>query len=59
MSHSNCITAAVALYNAGASIPVIAFRLRWSPESVEFYLRNCFKAIGPLTLKAIEGAHLN
>ena len=30
MAHSNRIAAAVALLNAGASIPVIAYRLRWS-----------------------------
>jgi hypothetical protein len=59
MSHSNRVTAAVALYNAGVDIPVIAHRLRWSVDSVSFYLRDCFRAIGPLTLKAIEGAHLN
>lgn len=59
MSHSNRITAAVALYNAGKSIPVIAFRLRWSVDSVTFYLRDCFMAIGPLTEAAITGAYLN
>lgn len=58
-SHSNRITAAVALYNAGVPIPVIAYRLRWSPESVVFYIRDCFKAIGPLTEKAITGTYLN
>ena len=59
MSHSNRITAAVALFNSGVSIPVIAHRLRWSVESVTFYLRDCFKAIGPLTEAAIMGASLN
>jgi hypothetical protein len=59
MSHSNRITAAVALYNAKVSIPVIAFRLRWCVDSVTFYLRDCFKAIGPLTEAAIHGAYLN
>jgi hypothetical protein len=58
-SHSNRITAAVALFNAGVSIPTIAHRLRWSEESVQFYLRDCFRAIGPLTQKAILGSHLN
>ena len=38
MSHSNRITAAVALYNAKVPIPVIAFRLRWCVDSVTFYL---------------------
>jgi hypothetical protein len=57
-SHSFCITAAVALYNVGLSILVIAFRLRSSPESVEHYIRDCFAAVGPLTAKAIAGAYL-
>jgi hypothetical protein len=59
MSHSNRITAAVALYNAKVPIPVIAFRFRWCIDSVTFYLRDCFKAIGPLTEAAIHGAYLN
>ena len=59
MSHSNRVTAAVAMFNAGLSIEVIAQRLRWSEESVKYYLRDCFKAIGSLTEKAIEGAFLN
>lgn len=58
-SHSFRITAAVALHNAGVSIPVIAFRLRWDPESVKHYIRDCFTAVGPLTSKAIAGAFLN
>jgi hypothetical protein len=59
MSHSNRVTAAIALYNAGINIPVIMYRLRWSVESVTFYLRDCFMAIGPLTEAAINGAYLN
>jgi len=59
MSHSNRVTAAVALFNAGVPIPVIAHRLRWSVDSVTFYLRDCFRAIGPLTQKAVQGAYLN
>lgn len=58
-SHSNRVTAAVALFNAGVPIPVIAHRLQWNVESVTFYLRDCFRAIGPLTQKAILGASLN
>jgi hypothetical protein len=59
MSHSNRITAAVALYNANVPIPEIAFCLRWFIDSVTFYLRDCFKAIGPLTEAATNGAYLN
>jgi hypothetical protein len=58
-SHSNRITAAVALYNAGETEEVIAFRLRWSVETVRFYLRECFKVVGPLTEQAIRGATLS
>lgn len=58
MSHSNRVTAAVALKNAGVPDEDIAFRLRWSLEAVKFYLRDCYKAIGHLTAKAIEGAFL-
>ena len=56
--HSNRVTAAVALANAGHSADVIAYRLRWKPESVEHYLRECFRAIGPLCASTIEGAML-
>jgi hypothetical protein len=59
MSHSNRLTAAVALYNASINIPVIAYRLGWSIELVTFYLRDCFMAIGPLMEAAINGAYLN
>ena len=59
MSHSNRITAAVVLHNAGEEPPIIAFRLRWSVETVRFYLRDCFKAIGRLTEQALRGATLN
>jgi hypothetical protein len=57
-SHSNRITAAVALFNAGESIETIAHRLRWSEESVKYYLRDCFTAVGPLTEQAILGCSL-
>ena len=59
MSHSNRVTAAVALSNAGVPLEVIAARLRWNVDSVKFYLRDCFRAIGPLTEKAIQGALLS
>jgi hypothetical protein len=55
-AHSNRVTAAVALSNAGLSIDEIAFRLRWKPESVEHYLRDCARAIGGLTDAAIRGS---
>jgi hypothetical protein len=56
VSHSNRVTAAVALRAAGQSIADIAFRLRWKAESVETYLRECYQCIGDLTPKAITGA---
>lgn len=58
MAHSLRVTAAVALYNAGEDIPTIAFKLRWSEQSVSTYLRDCFKAIGPVTEAAVRGAFL-
>lgn len=56
VSHSNRVTAAVALRAAGISIDDIAYRLRWKAASVETYLRECYQAIGDITLKAIPGA---
>jgi len=45
VAHSNCVTAAVALYANGRPIPEIAFRLRWKPESVEHYIRECSQMV--------------
>jgi hypothetical protein len=56
VSHSNRVTAAVALRAAGISIEDIAYRLRWKAASVETYLRECYQAIGDITQKAITGA---
>jgi len=59
MSHSNRVMAAVALHNAGVQEEVIAHCLNWTMESVKFYIRDCFNAVGSLTLKAIKGAFYN
>ena len=56
VSHSNRVTAAVALRAAGLSIADIAFRLRWKAESVETCLRECCQCSGDLTQKAVAGA---
>jgi hypothetical protein len=56
VSHSNRVTAAVALRAAGLSIEDIAYRLRWKAASVETYLRECYQSIGDVTQKAITGA---
>ena len=56
VAHSTRVTVAVALWNCGVPPETIAFRLRWTQQSVEHYLRDCSKAIGPLTTKAIMGA---
>jgi hypothetical protein len=56
VSHSNRVTAAVALRAAGLSIEDIAHRLRWKAASVETYLRECYQSIGDVTQKAITGA---
>ena len=55
-AHSARVTAAVALSNAGVSKAEIAFRLRWKPESVDHYLRDCQRTIGSLTQAAILGS---
>jgi hypothetical protein len=56
VSHSNRVTAAVALYNASVSIEDISFRLRWNSDAVSFYLRDCYRTIGDLTQRALLGA---
>jgi hypothetical protein len=55
-SHSNRVTAAVALFLAKVSIDVIAHRLRWMRESVSFYLRESACDIGQYTADTIYGA---
>jgi hypothetical protein len=55
-SHSNRVTAAVALSQSNMSINDIAHRLRWKPESVEHYLRESARDIGAFTANAIIGA---
>ena len=55
-AHSARVTAAVALSNAGVPKAEIAFRLRWKPESVDHYLRDCQRTIGSLTEAAILGS---
>jgi hypothetical protein len=54
--HSNRVTAAVCLQMGGASIPDIAFRLRWHVASVPTYLRECFQEVGSIMTQAIQGA---
>ena len=55
-AHSARVTAAVALSQAGIDKADIAFRLRWKPESVDHYLRDCNRTIGDLTKAAVLGA---
>jgi hypothetical protein len=56
MSHSLRVTACVALAAAGLSHEQIAFRLRWSVPSVQFYLRDSEADIGKYTNAAVLGA---
>ena len=57
MAHSVRVTAAAVLNNAGLSFEVIAFRLRWSPESVKHYVRECSGfQIGQLSSAVLTGA---
>jgi hypothetical protein len=55
-SHSNHMTAAVAMFNAGVLMETIAHPLCWSVESVKHYLRKCTTKIGFLIKRAIQGA---
>jgi hypothetical protein len=56
VAHSNRVTAAVALRRAGWDVPDIAERLRWKPESVGHYLRECHSNVDELTIAAIKGS---
>ena len=56
-SHSNRVTAAVVLRAMGLEIPAIAARLRWQPESVDHYLRECDSMIEAFTNAAFTGIH--
>ena len=56
VSHSLRVTACVALAAAGMSHEEIAFRLRWSVPSVQFYLRDSEADIGRFTVAAVTGA---
>jgi hypothetical protein len=58
VSHSLRVTACVALAAAGLSHEEIAFRLRWSVESVRFYLRDSVADVGLFTFAAVRGAQL-
>ena len=56
VAHSNRVTAAVALFSMKLSIEDIAFRLRWKPESVQHYIRECSQFVDDLTAATISGA---
>jgi hypothetical protein len=57
MVHSVCVTAAVALYNAGLPFDVIAFCFQWSAESVKHYVCECSgHHIGQLSDAVLLGA---
>lgn len=58
VSHSNRVTACLALNQADVSVEDIAFRLRWQVPSVQFYIRESYSKIGDLTQKAVAGAAL-
>ena len=55
-SHSNRVTATVALWRAGLTTRDIAFRLRWKPESVEHYIRKYSQDVDEYTAATIAGA---
>jgi hypothetical protein len=56
MAHSVRVTACVALHAAGESEFVIAFRLRWTPQSVMHYIRDCAQQVGDLCQAVLSGA---
>jgi hypothetical protein len=56
VAHSLRVTAAVALFNMGHSIEEIAYRLRWQPQSVQHYLRECSTHSDTRTTNAMKGA---
>jgi hypothetical protein len=56
VAHSLRVTAAVALFNMHYSIEEIAYRLRWQPQSVQHYLRECSKHSDERTMSAMMGA---
>jgi hypothetical protein len=55
-SHSNRVTAAVALSQTKMTIDDIAQQVRWKPESVAYYLRESSRDIGAFTANTIIGA---
>jgi hypothetical protein len=55
-AHAARVMAAVAFSNAGISKEEIAFRLRWKPESVDHYLRDCSHTSCKLTTAALQGS---
>jgi hypothetical protein len=56
VAHSVRVTAAVALFNMKYSIDEIAYRLRWQPQSVQHYLRECTTLADDRTQSAMAGA---
>ena len=56
MAHSVRVTACVALHSAGESEFVIAFRLRWTVQSVMHYIRDCSQHVGDLCQAVLSGA---
>ena len=58
VSHSNRVTAAVALRAAKLDIPAIAARLRWHPATVDHYLRETDDMLDDFTKRVTKGALL-
>ena len=55
-SHSIRVTAAVILDVAGVPLDDIKFRLRWISDSVKEYIRDVYRKVDELTIKALHGA---
>lgn len=56
MAHSNRVTAACALKAAGNSYETIAFRLRWTVDSVVHYIREAHENLDDLADSVVLGA---
>jgi len=56
ISHGDIDKFRQALYTAGVKLEEIVYRLRWSSDAVEFYIRECGVTADYYTLSAVQGA---
>jgi hypothetical protein len=58
VTHSNWVTACLALHQAGVHEEEIAHCLRWQTPSVRFYIHESYSKLGDLTQRVVAGAAL-